>query len=71
MLIVKYLEEHREILDYETAILKNMSKDRTGVKLNLKERHEGMLKEETIKKQRIAKIEDSAHTKKIMLKRIE
>lgn len=30
-----------------------------------------MLKEETLKKQRISKIEDTAHTKKILLRRIE
>ena len=71
MVIIKYLEEHKEILDYETAVLKNMTKDRIEVKLALKERHEIMLKEDTIKKQRMSKIEDTAHTKKILLKRIE
>ena len=70
-LLIRLLEEHREMLDYETAVLKHANDDRVKVKLALKERHESMLKENNIKKERIRKIEESVHTKKILLQRIE
>ena len=38
--IINYLEKHREVLEYESAVLKNMEKERNQIRLAVKEKHD-------------------------------
>jgi hypothetical protein len=58
------------LLEYEAAVLEGMKKQREQIKLSLKERSDNLLKEEQLKKEKIKKIIDTSHTKKIILDQI-
>lgn len=58
------------MLEYEAAVLEGMKKQREQIKLSLKERSDNLLKEEQLKKEKIKKIIDTSHTKKIILDQI-
>lgn len=58
------------MLEYEAAVLEGMKKQREQIKLSLKERSDNFLKEEQLKKEKIKKIIDTSHTKKIILDQI-
>ena len=58
------------MLEYEAAVLEGMKKQREQIKLSLNERSDNLLKEEQLKKEKIKKIIDTSHTKKIILDQI-
>ena len=69
-ILASHFEEYKKNLEYEAAILQNMKNERRNMKNILKERQQTMMKEEVSKKEKIKKLKDANHNKKIILNRI-